>query len=229
MKELSRGGLIHQDSLTVTGKSVGENLKGKKILNSEVIRPIERPYHATGGLAVLFGNLTPEGAVVKQSAVSAKMMRFRGRARVFDSEELGMKAIMGGRVRPGDVVVIRYEGPKGGPGMREMLSPTAAIAGMGLTESVALVTDGRFSGGTRGPCIGHVSPEAMEGGPMAAVKEGDIIKIDIPARQLSLEVPEAEIKKRLSSWKKPKPRVKRGYLARYARLVSSAGNGAVME
>lgn len=217
------------DHATVSGRSVFKITAEAEVTDEEVIRPVERPYHKEGGIAVLRGNLAPGGAVVKQSAVSAKMLRIKGRARVFDSEESGMKAIMAGDVRPGDVVVIRYEGPKGGPGMREMLSPTAAIAGMGLTESVALITDGRFSGGTRGPCIGHVSPEAMEGGPIAAIKEGDTIKIDIPGRELSLEVPETELKKRLSSWKRPKPRVKSGYLARYARLVSSAGNGAVME
>ncbi|MDA8174482.1 MAG: dihydroxy-acid dehydratase [Nitrospiraceae bacterium] len=216
------------DHITASGKKVFDIIAGAEISDEEVIRPMDRPYHKEGGIAVLRGNLAPGGAVVKQSAVSAGMMKFKGKARVFDSEELGMKAIMAGAIKPGDVVVIRYEGPKGGPGMREMLSPTAAIAGMGLADSVALITDGRFSGGTRGPCIGHVSPEAMEGGPIAAVKEGDEILIDIKKRTIRLEVPEKEIERRLSLWKKPAPKIKTGWLARYARNVSSAADGAVM-
>jgi len=193
-----------------------------------VIRPLQKAYHQQGGIAVLRGNLAPGGAVVKQSAVSQNMMRFEGVAKVFDSEEGAMKAILAGEIRSGDVVVIRYEGPKGGPGMREMLSPTATIAGMGLSESVALITDGRFSGGTRGPCIGHISPEAMEGGPIAIVKDGDRIRIDIPKRSVEVVIPADEIKRRLARWKPPKPKITKGYLSRYARMVSSAGNGAVM-
>lgn len=219
---------LTSDHITVSGKRISRIMEEAEVINEEVIRPVSRAYHKEGGIAILRGNIAPDGAVVKQSAVTKQMMRFKGKARVFDSEEAGMKAIMAGRIKPGDVVVIRYEGPKGGPGMREMLSPTAAIAGMGLSDSVALLTDGRFSGGTRGPCIGHISPEAMEGGPIAVVRDGDIISIDIPERRLNLELPEEEIKKRLSLWKAPKPRVSTGYLARYARLVSSAGDGAIM-
>ena len=225
MKELSGGGLIHQDLLTVTGKSVAENLKGKKIINSEVIRPIERPYHATGGLAVLFGNLAPEGAVVKQSAVEEVMLKHRGPARVFNSEEEAIKVILNRKIKKGEVVVIRYEGPKGGPGMREMLAPTSAIVGVGRDRDVALLTDGRFSGGSRGAAIGHISPEAAEGGPIALVRNGDQIDIDIPGRKLNLLVSKEELKKRLSKWKPPKKELK-GYLKRYARLVTSANTGA---
>ena len=225
MKELSRGGLIHQDPLTVTGKCVEENLKGKKILNSEVIRPMERPYHATGGLAVLFGNLAPEGAVVKQSAVDEAMLKHRGPARVFDSEEEAIKVILDRKIKKGEVIVIRYEGPKGGPGMREMLAPTSAIVGVGRDRDVALLTDGRFSGGTRGAAIGHISPEAAEGGPIAAVRNGDQIEIDIPGKRLTLLIFNEELKKRLSKWKPPKKKLK-GYLKRYARLVTSAHTGA---
>ncbi len=213
---------------TVSGKRVHRIADEAEVRDTEVIRPLERAHRPEGGIAILKGNLAPEGAVVKQTAVSDKMMVFEGRARVYDSEEEAMRAILGGKVKSGDVVVIRYEGPKGGPGMREMLSPTATIAGMGLSESVALITDGRFSGGTRGPCIGHVSPEAMEGGPIALVKDGDTISIDIPRRQLELKVPEAELKKRQKRWKMPEPKVKTGYLSRYQRLVSSAAQGAVM-
>lgn len=214
--------------LTVSGKRTLEIAKDALVLDEEVIRPLEKPYHKEGGIAVLRGNLTPGGAVVKQSAVSAKMLRFEGRAKVFDSEESAMKSIMAGEIRVGDIVVIRYEGPKGGPGMREMLSPTSAIAGMGLSDSVALITDGRFSGGTRGPCIGHISPEAMEGGPIAIVQNGDKIKIDIPNRRLELLVPPDEIEKRLKNWVKPKPKITKGWLSRYAQFVSSAGEGAIM-
>lgn len=219
---------IH-NTLTVSGRKTHEIADDATISDDDVIRPVEKAYHREGGIAILRGNLAPDGAVVKQSAVSKKMLRFTGTARVFDSEEDGMKAIMSGAIKAGDVVVIRYEGPKGGPGMREMLSPTAAIAGMGLSESVALITDGRFSGGTRGPCIGHISPEAMEAGPIAIVKDGDKIKIDIPERRIELLLPESEIKKRLNEWKRPEPKIKRGYLSRYARMVTSAATGAVMK
>jgi len=225
MKELSGGGLIHQDLLTVTGKSVAENLKGKKAFNPEVIRPLERPYHPTGGLAVLFGNLAPEGAVVKQSAVEEVMLKHRGPARVFNSEEEAIQVILNREIKKGEVVVIRYEGPKGGPGMREMLAPTSAIVGVGRDRDVALLTDGRFSGGSRGAAIGHISPEAAEGGPIAAVRNGDQIEIDIPSRKLNLLVSSEELKKRLSKWKPPKKELK-GYLKRYARLVTSANTGA---
>jgi dihydroxy-acid dehydratase len=228
MKELSGGGLIHQDLLTVTGKSVAENLKGKKAFNPEVIRPLERPYHPTGGLAVLFGNLAPEGAVVKQSAVEEVMLKHRGPARVFNSEEEAIKVILNRKIKKGEVVVIRYEGPKGGPGMREMLAPTSAIVGVGRDRDVALLTDGRFSGGSRGAAIGHISPEAAEGGPIALVRNGDQIDIDIPGRKLNLLVSKEELKKRLSKWKPPKKELK-GYLKRYARLVTSASTGATFE
>ncbi len=217
------------NNMTVAGKTIHEIADSAEILDSNVIRPLEKPYHKEGGIAILRGNLAPDGAVVKQTAVSKKMMKFEGKAKVFNSEEEGMKAIMKGEIREGDVVVIRYEGPKGGPGMREMLSPTAAIAGMGLSESVALITDGRFSGGTRGPCIGHVSPEAMEGGVIAIVEDGDIIKIDIPRRKIDVCLSDDEIKARLNKWKPPKPKITKGYLARYAKMVTSAGSGAVMK
>ncbi len=228
MKELSRGGLIHQDALTVTGRSIGENIKGKKILDQEVIRSMESPYHSTGGLAVLFGNLAPEGAVVKQSAVDEAMLKHKGPARVFDSEEEAIKVILGRKVKKGEVVVIRYEGPKGGPGMREMLAPTSAIVGVGRDRDVALLTDGRFSGGSRGAAIGHISPEAAEGGPIAAVRNGDQIEIDIPGRKLNLLISKEEMRKRLSRWKPPRKNLK-GYLKRYAKLVSSANTGATFE
>ncbi len=228
MLELSRGGLIHQESLTVTGKSIGENLKGKVNSNPEVIHPIEKPYHSTGGLAVLFGNLAPEGAVVKRSAVDDAMLRHRGPARVFNSEEEALKLILDGKIQKGEVVVIRYEGPKGGPGMREMLGPTSAIVGVGRDRDVALLTDGRFSGGSRGAAIGHISPEAAEGGPIAAVQDGDGIEIDIPGKKLNLLISDEELKKRLSRWKPPKKELK-GYLRRYARLVQSANTGATFE
>jgi dihydroxy-acid dehydratase len=228
MKELSRKKLIHQDLLTVTGKTIGENLKGKRVLNSEVIRPIERPYHPTGGLTVLFGNLAPEGAVVKQSAVEEVILRHRGPARVFDSEEKATRTILDKRIKKGEVVVIRYEGPKGGPGMREMLAPTSAIVGVGRVNDVALLTDGRFSGGSRGAAIGHISPEAAEGGPIAVVRDGDQIEIDIPGKKLNLLISNEELKKRLSRWKPPKKEL-RGYLKRYAKLVTSANTGAVFE
>jgi dihydroxy-acid dehydratase len=195
------------------------------VLDPEVIRPLENPVHGEGGIAVLFGNLAPNGAVTKVTAISPRMLVHNGPARVFDSEEEAMKAILNREVKGGDVIVIRYEGPKGGPGMREMLSPTAAIAGMGLSDSVALITDGRFSGATRGPCIGHVSPEAAEGGPIAALRDGDIISIDIPSRRLNVELSDEEIKQRLSSWKPRMPKIFRGYLRRYCFLVQSADKG----
>jgi dihydroxy-acid dehydratase len=228
MQELSRGGLINGAAMTVTGKTVGENLAGKRVLDPNVIHTLENPYHETGGLAVLFGNLAPEGAVVKRSAVDDDMLRHTGPARVFDAEEPAMKAIMDGKINKGDVVVIRYEGPKGGPGMREMLSPTSAIVGIGRDRDVALLTDGRFSGGSRGAAIGHISPEAAEGGPIAAVREGDRIEIDIPAKKLNLLISEEEMKKRLAQWK-PIKRELKGYLKRYAQLVRSAHTGATFE
>jgi dihydroxy-acid dehydratase len=228
MEELSRGGMIRTGAMTVTGKTVGENLTGKRVFNTEVIRPLDKPYHATGGLAVLFGNLAPEGAVVKRSAVDDAMLRHTGPARVFDSEEPAMQAILDGKIQKGDVVVIRYEGPKGGPGMREMLSPTSAIVGIGRDRDVALLTDGRFSGGSRGAAIGHISPEAAEGGPIAAVQEGDRIEIDIPGKKLSLLISDEELKVRLARWK-PVQRELKGYLKRYARLVRSAHTGATFE
>ncbi|MDO8727612.1 MAG: dihydroxy-acid dehydratase [Candidatus Methanoperedens sp.] len=224
---------LDMDTLTVTGKSLEENLKEYIIINpranKEIIATIETPVHPEGGIAVLRGSLAPQGSVIKQTAVSQKMQRFSGNARVFDSEELSMKDIMNNKIKAGDCIIIRYEGPKGGPGMREMLSPTAAIAGMGLMESVALVTDGRFSGGTRGPCIGHVSPEAAEGGPIALVQDGDTIEIDIPARLLNLKVSKEEIEKRRIAWTAPAPKATKGYLARYQRLVSSADKGAIFK
>lgn len=220
--------LMHNTS-SVSGLKTRKIADMAVISDTEVIRPVEKAHHMEGGIAILRGNLAPDGAVVKQSAVSKKMMHFEGTAMVFDSEEDGMKAIMNGKIAPGDIVVIRYEGPKGGPGMREMLSPTATIAGLGLSESVALITDGRFSGGTRGPCIGHISPEAMEGGPIAILRTGDRIRIDIPKRKIDVLLSDEEIEKRLNRWKKPAPKIKKGYLSRYARLVSSAATGAIMQ
>ena len=228
MKELSKLGIIHLDAKTVLGKSVKEILKSVEVLDREVIRSVEEPYFKEGGIAILYGNLAPEGAVVKTSAVVPEMMRHTGPAKVFDSEEEAYEAILGGKIKKGDVVVIRYEGPKGGPGMREMLSPTSAIIGMGLGSSVALITDGRFSGGTQGACIGHVSPEAQEGGPIALVKDGDIIEIDIPARKLELKVSQEELEKRRKKWK-PKRKKLTGVLKKYQMLVSSGAKGAVIE
>jgi len=228
IKELSRKRLIHTGCITVTGGSVKENIKNSRIKDKSVIRSLERPYHKQGGLAVLFGNLASSGCVVKQSAVVRRMLRHEGPARVFDSEEEATSAIMAGRIKKGDVVIIRYEGPKGGPGMREMLVPTSAIAGMGLDADVALITDGRFSGGTRGAAIGHVSPEAMEGGPIAIIQDGDRVAINIPKRLITLKVAEKEIEKRLSKWRPPKPKISKGYMARYARAVSSGSEGAVV-
>lgn len=219
--------LLHFDALTVTGNSLRENLKGVAEANCKAIHPLSNPIHKQGGIAILKGNLAPNGAVVKQSGVSEKMLRFKGRAKVFDSEDSAMDAVLKRHVQSGDIVVIRYEGPKGGPGMREMLSVTATIMGMGLEESVAVITDGRFSGGTRGPCIGHVSPEAAEKGPIAALQDGDKISIDIPARTLSVELTPEEIEKRLKTLK-PIKKVKQGLLARYASMVESADKGAVL-
>jgi dihydroxy-acid dehydratase len=226
MKRLRKN--LH-NNITVSGRKIYEIADSAEVVDEDILRPFNKPYHKEGGIAILRGNLAPDGAVVKQSAVSQLMMKFEGTARVFNSEEDGMKAILNNGVKPGDVVVIRYEGPKGGPGMREMLSPTAAIAGMGLSESVALITDGRFSGGTRGPCIGHISPEAMEGGVIAIVKDGDRIRIDIPKRKIDVLLSDKEIKKRLSKWKPLKPKITKGYLARYAKMVTSAGTGAIMK
>ncbi|MGI9952745.1 dihydroxy-acid dehydratase [Moorellaceae bacterium AZ2] len=229
MAELSRAGLLEGGCLTVTGRTVADNCAGKKILNKEVIRPLENPYSPDGGLAILYGNLAPEGAVVKKGAVLPEMLVHKGPARVFESEEEAFEAIIDGKIRPRDVIVIRYEGPKGGPGMQEMLSPTAALAGMGLDTSVALITDGRFSGASRGASIGHVSPEAAAGGPLALVKEGDLIAIDIPARKLELLVEEGELARRREQWQPPAPKIKTGYLARYARHVTSGARGAMLE
>ncbi len=228
IRELSRIDLINKECLTVTGKSIGDNIKGCNIKDSSIIKSVEAPYHKEGGLAVLFGNLAPGGAVVKQSAVLPEMLRHEGPARVFESEEDASAAIMEKKINKGDVIIIRYEGPKGGPGMREMLTPTSAIAGMQLDAHVALITDGRFSGGTKGASIGHVSPEAMEGGPMAIVREGDTISIDIPGKKLILEISDNEIKNRLAKWSPPEPKIKHGYMARYSRLVSSANKGAII-
>jgi dihydroxy-acid dehydratase len=207
--------LLNMDALTVTGKSIGENVAGAEVVDAEVIRPLSNPVHKEGGIAILTGNLAPKGSVVKTAAVSPKILRHKGPARVFDSEQEAVTAIKAKKVQPGDVVVIRYEGPKGGPGMPEMLIPTATIAGMGLSESVALITDGRFSGATRGPCIGHVAPEAADAGPIALVRDGDVIVIDIPKRVLSVELSEDEMKKRLAAWKPKPPRITKGYLTRY--------------
>ena len=229
MKELADLNLLNLDCITVTGKTVGENIKDAKNLNPEVIRPTDNPYSSTGGLAVLKGNLAPDGSVVKRSAVVEEMMVHEGPARVFECEEDAIEAIKGGKIVAGDVVVIRYEGPKGGPGMREMLNPTSAIAGMGLGSSVALITDGRFSGASRGASIGHVSPEAAVGGPIALVKEGDIISIDIPNMKLDVKVSDEELAKRKAVWKPILSKVNTGYLARYQKLVTSGSTGAVMK
>lgn len=229
MNELSKKGLLYEDQITVTGKTVGENIKDVRNLNPEVIRPIDNPYMAQGGIAVLKGNIAPDTGIVKQSAVVPEMMVHEGPARVFDCEEDAIKAIKGGDIVPGDVVVIRYEGPKGGPGMREMLNPTSAIAGMGLGDSVALITDGRFSGASRGASIGHVSPEAAVGGPIALIEEGDIIKIDIPNNSLNVDVIDEELAKRKEKWQPREPKITDGYLRRYAALVTSGNRGAVLD
>lgn len=229
MNEINKLGLLHTELMTCTGKTVAENIQGCVNLNPEVIRPVENPYSKTGGIAVLKGNLAPDSCVVKRSAVAPEMLRHEGPARVFDCEEDAMEAITSGKIQEGDVVVIRYEGPKGGPGMREMLNPTSAIAGMGLDKDVALITDGRFSGATRGASIGHVSPEAASGGTIGLVEEGDLIAIDIPARTINLKVAEEELAARRAKWVCPEPKIKTGYLARYAKLVSSADRGAILE
>jgi dihydroxy-acid dehydratase len=229
LKELSGAGLIRDECVTVSGKKLSDTIAGANIRDSRVIRPMSNPYHHEGGLAVLYGNLAPAGCVVKQSAVSKEMLRHEGPARVFESEEEGTEAIMRGKINRGDVVIIRYEGPKGGPGMREMLTPTSALAGMGLDTHVALVTDGRFSGGTRGACIGHVSPEAMEGGAIALVEEGDMVVIDIRNKGINVRLTEEDLKKRLSHWKPPEPKIASGYMSRYAESVSSASEGAVIK
>ncbi|HEY5586050.1 MAG TPA: dihydroxy-acid dehydratase [Ruminiclostridium sp.] len=229
MYELSTKGLLHLDLITATAKTVGENIQGASVKDYNVIRNIDSPHSATGGIAVLRGNIAPDGAVVKKAAVSDSMLVHTGPARVFDSEDDAIKAIYNSEILKGDVVVIRYEGPKGGPGMREMLGPTSAIAGLGLDGDVALITDGRFSGASRGASIGHVSPEAMEGGPIALIKEGDIVSIDIPAGRLNVECSDEELSKRKASWTPPQPKITTGYLGRYARMVTSASTGAVLK
>lgn len=229
MKELAAKKLVHTGVITATGKKLSENLKKVKNIDENVIRPVNRPHTKTGGLTVLWGNLAPDGAVVKSSAVAGSMQSHRGPARVFNSEEAAYKAILGGRIKEGDVVVIRYEGPRGGPGMQEMLSPTSAVIGMGLGEKVSLITDGRFSGGTRGAAIGHVSPEAMAGGPIALVDEGDIISFDIAKGTLTVDLDEAELERRRAKFKPPKPKISSGYLGRYSQMVQSANLGAVLK
>ncbi|HOD34828.1 MAG TPA: dihydroxy-acid dehydratase [Syntrophales bacterium] len=229
MKAISPLGVIADKALTVTGRTVKDNLKGVRVLDHEVIRPVKKPYAKEGGLAILRGNLAPDGGVVKQSAVLPEMLVNEGPARVFDSEDGAIDAILGGRIKPGDVVVIRYEGPKGGPGMREMLSPTSAIAGMGLDKSVALLTDGRFSGGSRGAAIGHISPEAADGGPIALIREGDRISIDIPNKKITLKISAEELRRRKKAWKPRPPAIRSGYLARYSSLVTSASTGAILK
>jgi dihydroxy-acid dehydratase len=222
-------GSLVRDNPTVSGKKVKALIKEVDYVDEKVIKPLSQAYHKEGGIAVLKGNIAPLGAVVKQSGVSDKMMKFTGKARCFDSEEAAMKAILARTIKAGEVVVIRYEGPKGGPGMREMLAPTATLMGMGMGDSVALITDGRFSGGTRGPCIGHISPEAMVGGPIAFIKDGDTIELDIPARKIELKVSAEELLKREKAWKMPQPKIKDGWLARYAKVVTSANTGAVVK
>ncbi|HTY23353.1 MAG TPA: dihydroxy-acid dehydratase [Desulfomonilaceae bacterium] len=228
LKELVEGGLADPEVLTVTGKKLGHNLATVRILDQEVIHSLDNPHSPVGGIAILRGSLAPDGAVVKQSAVDKKMLKNAGTARVFDSEEEAVEAILGSKINSGDVVVIRYEGPRGGPGMREMLNPTSALVGMGLDRSVALITDGRFSGGTRGSAIGHVSPEAAHGGPIALVEDGDEILIDIPAKRVDLKVSQKELDRRRGAWKAPSPKITEGYLVRYAKMVSSAAQGAVL-
>ena len=229
MKELADAGLLHTECMTVTGKTIGENIADAVNKNPEVIRTLDNPYSETGGLAVLKGNLAPDGSVVKRSAVVPEMMVHEGPARVFDCEEDAIDAIKSGKIVAGDVVVIRYEGPKGGPGMREMLNPTSAIAGMGLGSSVALITDGRFSGASRGASIGHVSPEAAVGGPIALIEEGDMISNNIPETKLDVKVSEEEMERRKAKWQPREPKVTTGYLARYRELVTSGNRGAILE
>lgn len=227
MGELLKRGLINPDVPCAAASRIGDVIEGKGTLDPEVLRPVEDPYMPTGGLAILRGNLAPEGAVVKQSAVPPNLLHHRGPARVFDGEEAAVEAMVGGGIREGDVIVIRYEGPRGGPGMREMLNPTAKIAGMGMGDKVILITDGRFSGGTRGAAVGHISPEAMQGGPIALVREGDLIELDIEKRRIHIAVDDAELESRAAAWREPEPKVTEGYLAEYARRVSSASHGAV--
>lgn len=229
LAELAKKNLIKTDIMTVTGKTIAENIKYAKNRNPEILRPIENPYSPTGGIAILFGNLAPDGTVVKRSACAKELMKHSGPARVFDDEKDAMEAVQSRKIKAGDVVVIRYEGPKGGPGMREMLAVTAALAGQGLDKDVALITDGRFSGATRGASLGHCSPEAAVGGPIALVKEGDIITLDIDNYKIKLEVSDEELEKRRAEWKAPQPKVSSGYLARYARFVSSADKGAILQ
>ena len=229
LKELTSLGVIDTSCLTVTGESVEANIKDAGIKNHDVIRPVSDPYHKEGGIAILYGNLAPEGAVVKQSAVAPEMLTHRGPARVFESEDEAYNAILDGKIKPKDVVVIRYEGPRGGPGMPEMLSPTAAIVGMGLGKEVALITDGRFSGGTQGAAIGHVSPEAADGGPIGLVEEGDIIEIDIPSRKLNILVDDNTLEQRKRNWMPKEPKITSGYLGRYATMVSSGATGAILK
>jgi dihydroxy-acid dehydratase len=217
-----------KNNITVTAKTLKENIKNAPIYDNDIIRPLDKPYHKQGGIAILKGNIAPDGCVVKQSAVTKSVMVFTGKAVCFNSEEDAMRAIMARKIKPKSVIVIRYEGPKGGPGMREMLAPTAAIAGMGLSKEIALITDGRFSGGTRGPCIGHISPEAATGGPIAVIQDGDLILIDIPRRKIELSLPKTEIERRIRQWRPKAPKIKTGYLARYARFVESAARGAVV-
>ena len=229
LKELNGGGFLKANALTVTGKTVGKNLQGIEVRNSEVIRPLSNPYSKDGGLAILWGNLAPDGAVVKKAAVDPEMHIHKGPARVFECEEAAVEAITGGNIKPGDIIVIRGEGPKGGPGMPEMLTPTAAVAGMGLDKTVALITDGRFSGATRGASIGHIAPEAIEGGPIGLIREGDIILISIPENRLDVELSDEELTARRAQWQVPEPKIKTGYLARYASMVSSADKGAIFK
>ncbi len=228
LKELIDGGLVNPNVLTVTGFLLKDSTKEVVVRDPEVIRPLERPYHVKGGIAILYGNLAPEGSVVKQSAVSEEMLQNTGRARVFDSEETAVDQILAGNIKPGDIVVIRYEGPKGGPGMREMLNPTSALAGMGLDKTVCLITDGRFSGGTRGAAIGHISPEAAHGGPIALIQDGDEIEIDIPNKRVDLKISDEEFEKRRKQWQPPEQKISEGYLARYADRVTSAARGAIL-
>jgi dihydroxy-acid dehydratase len=229
LNELDKKGLIDKTLITATGKTVGENIEGRTVKDYEVIRPIDEPYSPTGGIAILWGNIAREGCVVKRSAVAPEMLEHSGPARVFDSEEDAIAAIYTGKIVDGDVVVIRYEGPKGGPGMREMLNPTSALAGMGLDKTVALITDGRFSGASRGASIGHAAPEAASGGEIGLVKEGDIIEINIPESKVNVKISDEEMEKRRAEYTAPEPRVKSGWLARYMRNVAGANKGAVME
>jgi len=230
LNEISKApGLLNSDSLTVTGKTLGENIAAAKIKNTDCIHPLDKAYSQTGGLAILKGNLAPNGSVVKTAGVAESMLKHSGPAVIFESQEQACDGILGGKIKEGDVVVIRYEGPKGGPGMQEMLNPTSYIVGAGLGESVALITDGRFSGGTKGACIGHISPEAAIGGPIGLLKDGDIIEIDIPNNTISVKLSEQELAERKKTWKPPTPRITKGYLAKYASMATSADTGAVLK